>query len=180
MKSSVGAQPSLQKKSFRGLGCSQTSFCEMQQGWILQKARYVSTRVLLAKYVLTSGNNGEWVPPCRRTATGKSNMFSGLVFCNDCKQKPYYSTTSYFEKRQGFFTFSTHRANKDKCSRHYIRAVVLEKQVWEHVEEFIWVVTCYEAYFRSEMEQRLRIQSEEKRYGYMGSGWHRLRSELGS
>ena len=23
----------------------------------------------------------------RRTATGKSNMFSGLVFCNDCKQK---------------------------------------------------------------------------------------------
>ena len=35
----------------------------------------------------------------RRTATGKSNMFFGLVFCNDCKQKFYYSTTSYFEKR---------------------------------------------------------------------------------
>ena len=33
----------------------------------------------------------------RRTATGKSNMFSGLVFCNDCKQKLYYSTTIYFE-----------------------------------------------------------------------------------
>ena len=32
----------------------------------------------------------------RRSATGKSNMFSGLVFCNDCKQKLYYSTTSYF------------------------------------------------------------------------------------
>ena len=28
----------------------------------------------------------------RRTATGKSNMFSGLVFCNDCKQKLYYLT----------------------------------------------------------------------------------------
>ena len=45
----------------------------------------------------------------RRTATGKSNMFSGLVFCNDCKQKLYYSTTSYFEKRQDFFICSTHR-----------------------------------------------------------------------
>lgn len=88
-------------------------------------------------------------------------MFSGLVFCNDCKQKLYYSTTSYFEKRQDFFICSTHRANKDKCSGHYIRAVVLEQQVWKHIQEVISVVTRYEAYFRAEMEQRLRIQSEE-------------------
>ncbi len=97
----------------------------------------------------------------RRTATGKSNMFSGLVLCNDCKQKLYYSTTSYFEKRQVFFICSTHRANKDKCSGHHIRAVVLENQVWKHMREVISVVTRYEAYFRSEMEHRLRIQSEE-------------------
>ena len=88
-------------------------------------------------------------------------MFSGLVFCNDCKQKLYYSTTSYFEKWQDFFICSTHRANKDKCSGHYIRAVVLEQQVWKHIQEVISVVTRYEAYFRAEMEQRLRIQSEE-------------------
>ena len=97
----------------------------------------------------------------RRTATGKSNMFSGLVFCNDCKQKLYYSTTSYFEKRQDFFICSTHRANKDKCSGHYIRAVVLEQIVWKHIQEVVSVVTRYEAYFRSEMEQKLRVQSEE-------------------
>ena len=96
----------------------------------------------------------------RRTATGKSNMFSGLVFCNDCKQK-LYSTTSYFEKRQDFFICSTHRGNKDKCSGHYIRAVVLENVVWKHIQEVISVVTRYEAYFRSEMEQKLRLQSEE-------------------
>ena len=75
----------------------------------------------------------------RRTATGKSNMFSGLVFCNDCKQKLYYSTTSYFEKRQDFFICSTHRVNKDKCSGHYIRAVVLEQIVWKHIQEVISV-----------------------------------------
>ena len=97
----------------------------------------------------------------RRTATGKSNMFSGLVFCNDCKQKLYYSTTSYFEKRQDFFICSTHRVNKDKCSGHYIRAVVLEQIVWKHIQEVVSVVTRYEAYFRSEMEQKLRVQSEE-------------------
>ena len=80
-----------------------------------------------------------------------------LVFCNDCKQKLYYSTTSYFEKRQDFFICSTHRTNKDKCSGHYIRAVVLEQIVWKHIQEVVSVVTRYEAYFRSEMEQKLRM-----------------------
>lgn len=97
----------------------------------------------------------------RRTATGKSSPFSGLVFCADCKQKLYYSTTKCFEKRQDFFTCSTHRANKDKCSGHYIRAVVLEDLVWNHMKEVISYVTRYEAHFRVEMEQKLRLQSEE-------------------
>ncbi len=97
----------------------------------------------------------------RRTATGKSSMFSGLVFCADCKQKLYYSTTSYFEKRQDFFICSTHRGNKDKCSGHYIRAVSLESAVWKHMKEVISYVSCYEAHFRVEMEQKLRLQSEE-------------------
>ena len=97
----------------------------------------------------------------RRTATGKSSPFSGLVFCADCNQKLYYSTTKYFEKRQDFFICSTHRANKDKCSGHYIRAVVLEDLVWNHMKEVISYVTRYEAHFRVEMEQKLRLQSEE-------------------
>ena len=97
----------------------------------------------------------------RRTATGKSSPFSGLVFCADCKQKLYYSTTKYFEKRQDFFTCSTHRANKGKCSGHYIRAVVLEDLVWNHMKEVISYVTRYEVHFRVEMEQKLRLQSEE-------------------
>lgn len=84
-----------------------------------------------------------------------------MVFCADCKQKLYYSTTNYFEKRQDFFICSTHRANKDKCSGHYIRAVVLEDVVWKHMKEVISYVTRYEAHFRAEMEQKLRLQSEE-------------------
>lgn len=98
----------------------------------------------------------------RRTATGKSSVFSGLVFCADCKQKLYYSTTNYFEKRQDFFICSTHRANKDKCSGHYIRAVVLEDVIWKkHMREVISYVSRYEAHFRVEMEQKLRLQGEE-------------------
>ena len=97
----------------------------------------------------------------RRTATGKSSIFSGLVFCADCKQKLYYSTTRHFEKRQDFFICSTHRGNKDKCSGHYVRAVTLESMVWKHMEAVISIVTHYEEYFRREMGRMLQLQSEE-------------------
>ena len=83
-----------------------------------------------------------------RTAADKSSPFSGMAFGADCKQKLYYSTTKYFEQRQDFFTCSTHRANKDKCSGRYIRAVVLEDLVWNCMKEVISYVTRYEAYFR--------------------------------
>ena len=61
----------------------------------------------------------------------------------------------------GSVNCSTHHANKDKCSGNYIRAVVLEQIVWKHIQEVISVVARYEAYFRSEMERKLRMQSEE-------------------
>ncbi len=97
----------------------------------------------------------------RRTATGKSSIFSGLVYCADCKQKLYYSTANNFEKRQDFFICSTHRINKDKCSGHYIRAVSLERMVWKHMREVISIVTQYESYFRREMGRTLQLQSEK-------------------
>ena len=97
----------------------------------------------------------------RRTATSKSSIFSGLVFCADCKQRLYYSTTHYFEKRQDFFVCSTHRMNKNECSNHYIRVVILEDMVWKHISEVLSFVSRYETYFRAEMEKTLRIQSEE-------------------
>ena len=97
----------------------------------------------------------------RRTATGKSSPFSGLVCCADCKQRLYYSTTSYFEKRQDFFVCSNYRSNRGSCSAHFIRAVTLEAMVWKHMREVISLVSRYEEYFRLEMEKRLRIQSEE-------------------
>ena len=52
---------------------------------------------------------------------------------------------------------------------------MLEQEVWKHVQEVISVVTRYEAYFRSEMEEKLRVQSEETLRN-IRSVWHRLRS----
>ena len=71
----------------------------------------------------------------RRTRTGKSSMFSGLVFCADCGAKMYYCTSIKFEKRQDHFVCSTHRHRKDECSGHFIRSVVLEELVWAHMKK---------------------------------------------
>lgn len=96
-----------------------------------------------------------------RSKTGKSHMFAGLIYCADCKSRMYYCTTSYYEERQDHFVCSTYRKNKDNCSAHFIRAVVLEQMVWEHVKEVIWYVGHYESHFRSLMESRLQAENKE-------------------
>ena len=97
----------------------------------------------------------------RRTKTGKSHMFSGLVYCADCKAKMRYCTTSYFEERQDHFVCSNYRSNTGSCSAHFIRAVVLEKMVWEHLKEVIWYVGHYESHFREICEAKLKSESRE-------------------
>ncbi|MBO6054039.1 MAG: DUF4368 domain-containing protein, partial [Oscillospiraceae bacterium] len=97
----------------------------------------------------------------RRSKTGKSHMFSGLVFCADCKSRMYYCTTSYFEERQDHFVCSNYRSNTGSCSAHFIRAVVLEQMVWEHLKDVLWYVGHYESHFRSIMEARLQSESKE-------------------
>ena len=67
----------------------------------------------------------------RRTATGKSNMFSGLVFCNDCKQKLFTSSamlscSMLLTAFLAFYYYTTIgpflNPYKTSCRRHYRKA----------------------------------------------------------
>ena len=90
-----------------------------------------------------------------------THIFSGLIYCADCKAKMRYCTTSYFEARQDHFVCANYRSNTGSCSAHFIRAVVLEQMVWAHLKEVIWCVTHYEGYFRSIIEAKLQSESKE-------------------
>jgi DNA invertase Pin-like site-specific DNA recombinase len=97
----------------------------------------------------------------RRTRTGKSHLFSGLVYCADCNAKMRFCSFNNPEKRYDHFICANYRNNSGSCSAHYIRASILEELVWAHMQQVISYVTCYENYFRSAMEQQLRLSSEE-------------------
>ena len=98
----------------------------------------------------------------RPAKTGKSNMFSGIAYCADCKSKMYYCTSQYFESRQDYFVCSGANKGKDICaSKHYIRAVVLEKGVLAHLKYVIGYVAAFEQQFREVMGEKHK--SETKR-----------------
>lgn len=98
----------------------------------------------------------------RPSKTGKTNMFSGIAYCADCRQKLYYCTSNYFESRQDHFVCSTSRKGKECCSTHFIRAVVLEKGVLAHLKCVIGYVSAYEKQFREIMgvKQKAAVKKE--------------------
>ena len=97
----------------------------------------------------------------RRTRTGKSSMFSGLVYCYDCGAKMRYCTTKDFEKRQDHFVCGNYKSNTGSCSIHFIRAVVLEQLVLNNLQVVISYVTAHENYFRQVMIEKMSLKSAE-------------------
>lgn len=99
----------------------------------------------------------------RPARTGKTNMFSGIVRCADCGAKLYYCTSKYFESRQDHFICSTSRLQgRDVCATHFIRAVVLEQGVLEHMRLVIACVAHYEARFRRAMGEKHKAEAKRE------------------
>lgn len=105
----------------------------------------------------------------RPTKTGRQSMFSGLLFCADCGAKMHFSTCQSFSPQQENFRCGNYKSNTGTCSAHFIRELVLEDLVLNHLrktlefarryeETFVWAVI---ATSREDQRRELARQGRE-------------------
>jgi site-specific DNA recombinase len=97
----------------------------------------------------------------RSTKTGRTSIFSGLLYCADCEAKLYYCTANGFEERQNHFVCSNYKSNTGTCSVHFIREVVLYALVLEHVQGVVRYVRQFEKVFVRQVS--LKSAEEQKK-----------------
>ena len=83
----------------------------------------------------------------RNTATGRESLFSGLLYCADCKSKLYFCAAKSIKPEQEFHRCSAYKENRGSCSIHFIREVVLREAILELVKRVALFIQQYEAVF---------------------------------
>ena len=91
----------------------------------------------------------------RPTKTGKTSIFSGLAYCNDCGSKLYFCTcNTYKDDSQDHFVCSNYKSNTGSCSIHFIREQTLYEQVLNCIQRTLIYVGQFKEDFRQELLQR--------------------------
>ena len=90
----------------------------------------------------------------RHTATGRTSLFSGLVYCPDCGAKLYFNAAKSISPNQEHFRCSNYKSGRGKCSIHYVRNVVLEEVVLNAVSALAIFVLDYEPVFLGIIKER--------------------------
>ena len=83
----------------------------------------------------------------RNTATGRESLFSGLLYCADCKSKLYFCAAKSIKPHQEFHRCSAYKESRGTCSIHFIREVVLREMILELVKRVALFIQQYEAVF---------------------------------
>ena len=81
----------------------------------------------------------------RIAVTGRTSLFSGLVYCADCGSKLHFCAAKSLRRDQEFFRCS--RYKRKECTIHFIRDVALQKIVLEAVSALSDFVRSYESVF---------------------------------
>ncbi|MCH5261168.1 MAG: recombinase family protein, partial [Lachnospiraceae bacterium] len=98
----------------------------------------------------------------RPDRTGIVSMFSGLLYCIDCGEKLYYSSTNNYRREGAFFLCSGYKKNPNICSAHYIRECVVEQLVLEGLQRLMWYIQVYERQFAQEQMERFGLQEKKE------------------
>ena len=101
----------------------------------------------------------------RPTATGRTRLFSGLVYCADCGAKMHFAAAKSLTRNQEHFRCSNYKSGRGECTVHYIRDVVLEKIVFEAISSLADFVKCHESVFLYMLAKKTNAmrQKEHKR-----------------
>jgi DNA invertase Pin-like site-specific DNA recombinase len=90
----------------------------------------------------------------RNTATGRTSLFSGLVFCPDCGAKLHFCASKSLKPNQEFFRCANYKDGRGSCTIHYIRNVSLEKIVLEAISDMADFIRCNEVVFLYMLAQK--------------------------
>ena len=101
----------------------------------------------------------------RYTKSGKTSLFSGLVYCPDCGAKLHFASARSLQPNQEHFRCSNYKSKRGKCTIHFIRNVVLERIVLEAISGLSDFVKCYESVFLYLVEKQSAagLQSDVKK-----------------
>ncbi len=116
----------------------------------------------------------------RPTATGRTSLFSGLVYCPDCGAKLHFAAAKSMTRQQEHFRCANYKSGRGDCQVHFIRDVVLERIVFEAISNLADFVRCYEPvflYLMAAKNQTARKSELQKLKTKVESGKRRI-SEL--
>ena len=95
----------------------------------------------------------------RYNKSGRVSLFSGMAYCADCKSKMAFNAGASLKPEQDFYVCSGFRTKKQSChNSHYIRRIVLESAVLEHIQH----VTSFAAEHEHEFVELLRQKGADK------------------
>ena len=97
----------------------------------------------------------------RPLKSGKTSMFSGLIFCHECGSKLHFCTSKTFGPKQDFYRCAKYKSNRGTCSIHFIRNVVLERIVLTAISDLADFVRCYESAFMYMVNERNSLLKAE-------------------
>ena len=98
----------------------------------------------------------------RPTKHEEVNPFSGMVYCADCGKKMYLCRATSLTADQEHLKCSTYSSDKDACSAHFIRTVVLNEIVLNELNKLLVRVKEHEDEFvQAAMDNSVQKQSSE-------------------
>lgn len=99
----------------------------------------------------------------RCTKTGKTSVFSNLVFCADCGAKLNFCAIRKAGSTYGYFRCSQYKSGRGKCTSHYISNNVLTRIVIESIQKLANFISCYEPIFLHLLQKdRLLKKNDEE------------------